>query len=97
MAQHLGVCYVYEDLSQPEEPTGTDQQQYDVSRADLTVLPTDWVAKLHTVAKRARGKACLALITEIEAKHPRLARALTRWVNEFRFDKLIAVTKPDEQ
>jgi PAS domain S-box-containing protein len=90
LAQHLGVRYIYQD-----EDRSTDQddgqEEESLTREALAALPADWIAKLHDAVSRARSDLVLDLVTQIEQDHTSLARALTKLVDEFRFDTIIAL------
>ena len=93
MAQHLGVRYVYEELAQPAEQEEARQVQAALTPATLAALPADWVTDLHHAATRGKAKQILELIDQIQPDHVVLAKALAALVDEFRFDKIVALTE----
>ncbi len=95
LAQHLGVRYIYQDLAQFSEQESDTWTQVDLTPADLADLPADWVAELHITARRGQGKRILGLVDQLSPEHGSVAKALIQLVNQFRFDKLIALTEPE--
>ncbi len=88
MAQHLGVRYIYQDLTQFTEQKGAPWAQ-----ADLP--PADWVAELCLAARRGDSAHMLGLVDQLPPAHDSAAPALTQLVDEFRFDKLIALAESE--
>jgi PAS domain S-box-containing protein len=95
MAEHLGVQFIYEDLSQSVD-LGDTSQHVDVMAADLLVLPAEWIAGVHHAATRAQGKLVLELVDQIRPDHSTLAEELAVLVHDFRFDKLMTLTNKGE-
>ncbi len=92
MAEHLGVRYVYENLCQPTSSQCEESQETLTTEA-LAVMPSDWVAQLHEVAKQLDGEAICYLIEQIPAEQAALARAIENLVNNFRFDLIMDLTQ----
>jgi two-component system sensor histidine kinase ChiS len=97
MAAHLNLRYVYEDLAPLSEQHHTVQLSVAPTPVDLMALPADWVADLHRAAIAGEAKQILELIEKIKAEHNSLAGALAQWVHEFRFDKIVALTKQQKK
>jgi PAS domain S-box-containing protein len=95
MAEHLGVQFVYEDLSQATD-LGDTQMRAELTAADLAALPADWVAEVYEAATRAKGKQVLDLIDHIRTDHTKVAEKLAALVHDFRFDKLVALTDKEK-
>jgi PAS domain S-box-containing protein len=93
MAEHLGVRYIYEEVALPAEQAYPPEAQPPLTPADLASLPISWIAELRQSAMRGAAKQVLELVTQIEAEHPTLAKTLVQWTHEYRFDKLVALTK----
>ena len=91
LAQHLGVRYLYDEESQPADRD--DRVQEALGPEALSGLPTEWVAKLHDAASRARGDLVMGLLSQIEEDHPRLAEALARLVDDYRFGRVVSLTE----
>lgn len=87
MAKHLGVNFVY---AEPEP--AASRPDVDLKTL-LAAAPADWLAQLNYTAARAQEKAALALIDQIRADYPELARALTNLVRNFEFDQITSLTQ----
>jgi signal transduction histidine kinase/CheY-like chemotaxis protein/streptogramin lyase len=94
MAQHLGVRYVYRDLAPHAGQEAEEQLSQALTPTDLAALPSDWVSELYQAARGGKARSILALLEQIESDHAPLARALAQLVHEFRFDRIVALTKP---
>ena len=92
MTEHLGVQFVYEDLSEAEGLDDDTRPRVKLTAADLADLPADWVAQLHQAAIRAKGKLVIDLIDQIRTDHTEVAEKLAALVHDFRFDTLVALT-----
>lgn len=57
----------------------------------LSQMPAEWVARLREAAGECSYDIILELIEQIPPSRQPLARALTDWVNEFRFDRVLAL------
>jgi hypothetical protein len=77
----------------PTEQAYPPQAQPPLTPVDLASLPISWIAELRQSAMRGAAKQVLELVTQIEAEHPTLAKTLVQWTHEYRFDKLVALTK----
>jgi signal transduction histidine kinase/DNA-binding NarL/FixJ family response regulator len=95
MAAHLGVRYVYEELSLPDELVRL-QAQAALTPADLAPLPADWIAELRQAARGGEDRRILSLVEQIQSNHPALAQSLAALVDEFRFVEIVALTRQEE-
>lgn len=98
MEQYLGVRYIYEDAeASPEaesEPLTSETQQ-DLEFY-LSQMSQDWLSKVHRAAEECNDDMIFALISEITSDNSPLAQALTDLTNDFLFDEIMELTKPDE-
>lgn len=85
MAQHLGVRYIYQDMTITIEE---EDETLNLTAADLAHLAAEWIAELHLAAKGGRTERILKLINQIQSEQPRLACALTELVNNDQFMQL---------
>ncbi len=93
MAEHLGVRYVYEELSPPEGEADSAPARVALELADLAALPDGWLADLRDAAMRGRSRQLLDLIEHIEPDHASLARSLRAMVNGYQFRQIVALTE----
>jgi PAS domain S-box-containing protein len=89
MGEHLGVEYVYEDLTTPAGET----EQVELAPADLAGLPADWLAELRQAAMSGRTRHLLDSIAQIQPDHPALATTLRAMVDEYQFRQIVALTE----
>lgn len=92
IADHLGVCYVYEQSAQPAAtftPQPQATERYELSAASLSVMPSQWLSQLHRAAEGCQDEEILALIEQIPEPHSALKLALADLVDNFRLDLII--------
>ncbi|HBB31306.1 MAG TPA: hybrid sensor histidine kinase/response regulator, partial [Cyanobacteria bacterium UBA9273] len=89
MAEHLGIRYIY------EQPMPVATQHQGLTPAALAAMPPEWVAQLHQAATQVDGELIAQLIAQIPEEAIELANGLTQLVNNYRFDRIIAlITSP---
>ncbi|HAG79577.1 MAG TPA: hybrid sensor histidine kinase/response regulator, partial [Cyanobacteria bacterium UBA12227] len=97
MAQHLGVCYVCEELtlsSQEDKERTTSLSPHCLTPSDLAVMSAEWITELHQAARNLDSDLMNRLIEQIPQVHTPLAQALANLINDFRFDRIMALTQP---
>ncbi len=86
IARHLDVRYVYGPLPyQLVGPAGEDVKTVDFT---LTDLPDDWRAALQQATIEGDLMWMSDLTEEIRASHPRLAKQLSQWINNFQYEEI---------
>lgn len=91
--KHLGVKYIYEDLTPSTNCSSTNPLQ-DITPKDLhAIMPTEWLAELHQAAIKGFDHQILHLIEQIPADNANIATILTEWANNFQFDKITNLSK----
>jgi signal transduction histidine kinase/CheY-like chemotaxis protein len=90
LARHLGVSYLYSEVEtiEIEQQPSTDLPMTGVMTAFAT-LPNDWLARLEVATLQLNEGEILDLIAEIRDRQPDLARTLSKWVSDFRFDLIL--------
>jgi signal transduction histidine kinase/CheY-like chemotaxis protein len=86
MNKHIGVRYVYD-----EPANEVDQTQIEAAAltADaLAALSNSWITELHQAVAAADSELAFNLIQQIEANHATLAKALSKLVDDFEFEKI---------
>ncbi len=91
LARHLNVHYIYADQDQAAKQRETASARVELTSHMLAALPAEWLAQLRDAATRARGDLVLKLVTHIEAEHAPVAATLAQMVDEFQFDRIIAL------
>ena len=89
MAQHLGVCYIYEENDEDKQRTS----DFVLKTSHLSVMSTEWVSQLHQAATQLDGKRISHAIEQIPAEYNYLAKAIANLANDFRYDVIISLTK----
>jgi CheY-like chemotaxis protein len=88
----LDVTFVYQGCISESENEGT-RAAAELSSADLSVLPRDWLEDFSHASRTGRSRKLLDLIDRIQPAQPDLGPVLTEWVRSYRFDRLIAVVE----
>jgi CheY-like chemotaxis protein len=91
MEEYLGVQFIYDDQPPITRTAPADLDEI-LSPEALSALPGDWLAALHDAATRARAEKIADLLADIETDHTPIARAIARLVDDFQFDKIMALT-----
>ncbi|WP_293124786.1 ATP-binding protein [Microcoleus sp. bin38.metabat.b11b12b14.051] len=88
--KHLGVRYIYEDPETVPEPTSTEAPTSET----LAGLPADWLAALEKATIECDLELILSQIEQIRDRDRSLASALTALANEFQFNQILALIRP---
>jgi len=93
MQRHLGVQFVYEDgVEQMVKDEG--QKAEEILTLDaLAALPIKWLENLKFGAYRADFLLLSKVIEQIREKDAKLADALSPLVEDFEYDKILALIK----
>ncbi|MDP8965323.1 MAG: PAS domain S-box protein [Cyanobacteriota bacterium] len=92
MAQYLGVSYVYEQSIQSSSQQNATSPGV-LTRETLAAMPAEWVTQLNEAATQVDGELISQLIAQIPQEQVDLANGLTDLVNNYRFDRIIALTQ----
>lgn len=92
MTAFLGVSYLY-DNQEPIKFGGEQGRVEDILTPEaLRNISEKWLADLNHAATRARSDQITAVLEEINEKHPDIAYAFAQLVDDFQFDKIMALT-----
>lgn len=92
IGQHLGVKYVY---SEEEPATSSPVLAMDLeefANSTLTTMPKDWVLQLHQAALSVDAELIFQILEQIPTPNPEFETFLADLVNNFRFDRIVALT-----
>jgi PAS domain S-box-containing protein len=95
IAQYSGSPLIAKN-NEPAQPSDPDLSQTPTSPiqpADLAVLPLAWRREFHYAATRLFEQKCHELVAQIPAEHAHLRPPLDLLIQEFRFDRLIELTR----
>ncbi|MBP0020180.1 MAG: PAS domain S-box protein [Cyanobacteria bacterium SBLK] len=94
MEQYLGVEYIYEEQDDGEREKSIQESQTCSTPLILArEMPREWLNDLEQAAIQASGNAIARLCEQIPESRRDLRRALTNWVENFRFDKITDLTE----
>ncbi|MBD1808830.1 response regulator [Microcoleus sp. FACHB-SPT15] len=96
IAKYLGVRYIYEE---PARKSSESEPQAEKNLCDrpledyLSQMPAEWVKQLYQEAITGSDCEIFNLIEQIPSNHAPLRHALTDWVNDFHFERVIDLIK----
>lgn len=94
LAQHLGVRYQYEDSESGREDKGDSwDSNFIPDPSALQGMPVTWIRGLHHAALAADSEAIEELLPEMPESLGAIAHCLQDWTDNFRFDKISALTQ----
>jgi two-component system sensor histidine kinase/response regulator len=93
LEKHLGVQFIYKAPTGPlvdlEKGVGPDE----LTPADLSVLPAEWLREFFQILRRGRTDLLLELIGRIPPAQGNLSEKLAELTRFHRLDKLIPITR----
>ncbi|MEZ2249874.1 response regulator [Microcoleus sp.] len=89
--KHLGVRYIYDEPHNTQESNQTEA----LTPEALAGLPADWLMSLEQATIECDLELILTQIDQIRDRHESLANALTALANEFLFNQILDLIKPD--
>ena len=89
--KHLGVRYIYDEPQSAPELT----QIAALTPKSLAGLPADWLASLEQATIECDLELILTQIDQIRDRNDSLANALTALANEFLFNQILDLIKPE--
>ncbi|MDY6936077.1 MAG: ATP-binding protein [Cyanobacteriota bacterium] len=98
MAQHLGVCYVYEGEEDGDFRSVLESESISQLQPEhLSVMPPEWLERFHQATLAGDDLLAIELIGEIPQSQTALANALTHLVENFSFKLLSELTQTSVQ
>lgn len=95
MRKHLGVKYLYEEVSVHEQELYRHlNNQNLLVPENLKVMPDDWIMRLYNASLEADSNSVIDLIGGIPEKESVLKEYLSNIVRSFQFEKLLDLTEP---
>ncbi|MBD2186739.1 hybrid sensor histidine kinase/response regulator [Pseudanabaena mucicola] len=95
MEKHLGVKYLYEEVSVHEQELYRHLNNQNILVPEnLKAMPDDWIMRLYKASLEADSNSVLDLIGVIPDKESVLKEYLTNIVRSFQFEKLLDLTEP---
>ena len=89
--KHLGVRYIYDEPQKAEQSTQIEA----LTPKALVGLPADWLASLEQATIECDLELILTQIEQIRDRNDSLANALTALANDFLFNQILDLIKPE--
>jgi two-component system, sensor histidine kinase and response regulator len=94
LSQHLGVQYLYAE-ERGERSNSVGESPLVLDACALQVMPTEWIEQLHYAASQCSDLLIFKLLEQIPQEHAALVQGLTELVENFHFDAVMELAKPD--
>ncbi len=90
ITEHLGARYLHQ-VAHRQAPGPLWDEDNLISA--LSLMPPLWIRQLHQAAIEGFEGRLLQLIEQIPNSHSSLAESLSRWIKNFQFEQIIALTQ----
>ncbi|HEY9644168.1 MAG TPA: PAS domain S-box protein, partial [Coleofasciculaceae cyanobacterium] len=103
IAEHLGVCYQYQQTKEHKPPKAASplvsaaaphHLADSLTPASLQSLPTEWIKQFHQASTQLNARRMLALLQQLPEEHRAIAQAFQEKVNNFDFEQIMNLTQP---
>jgi hypothetical protein len=91
MSRHIGVWFIYETLDDGPAPGGADRLT--LTPEMLAAVPSKQLAQLAEAIELSDITLANKIINDIEGAQPDLAQTLSRLVNNFEYDEILALIR----
>ena len=94
LAKHLEVEYLYQESDASNSIPNAIRSKYrtGITPEDLSIMPEEWLEQINQAALIADYMIIRDLIGQIEQEYDEIAAELNGWLQEFRMDKISALT-----
>jgi two-component system sensor histidine kinase/response regulator len=89
IAHHLGVRYLYGEMSDPLEKDNISTFTSNQLIQELQQVPQDWINQLQEKALECSDDGVLTLLESLKPEQQKLAIALREWADHFQFDPIL--------
>ncbi len=102
MNKHIGVRYIYEDKTSSEAEKSDSSYSLETTASNIInplsfqTLPVVWVASLKQALLNVDLDRISALIAHIGTRDAALAQALTDYIDNFEYDKILSLIQQSE-
>lgn len=95
LAEHLDVCYIYDQAEPTVAPRPSPSVKISTQRLKdhIGSAAQAWIIQLEQAARLADSDLIAELIQEVQPSHPQLGQAVEHIVYSFRYDILIQVAR----
>ncbi|MDX2096863.1 MAG: PAS domain S-box protein, partial [Leptolyngbyaceae cyanobacterium bins.59] len=94
LAEYLGLRYTYSEDDRPSAPPISFPVVEKLDANHLTVMPYEWIVKLHQANLSCEDCRVQSVIDEIPPEHHSLALNLGHLVQDFAFEQIVRLTQP---
>jgi len=91
LTKHLGVTYIYEDISGQDEENLPEAA---LSSEQFQVMPHQWLLRFSEVVLESNTEQAILLIQEIPSTEASLIQGLLKLVRKFEFEKILDLIEP---
>jgi CheY-like chemotaxis protein len=91
MSKHIGVRYVYEDSGQSDGSIALDGEANILTAAAFAALPVEWVANLQQAIPQGDLELIATIVEQIRTQNAPLAEAIEGCIDNFEYDKVLAL------
>jgi CheY-like chemotaxis protein len=93
LEKHLRAEFVYRSSGEAGVETDSGRQRENLTPADLSVLPAEWLKDFFQTLKKGRSAELIERIDRISREHAALASALAESVRIHQYDRLIPLIR----
>ncbi|MFH7241424.1 MAG: ATP-binding protein [Spirulina sp.] len=97
LVEHLGVEFVYAEPPIVDAPASMRPLDQTHLAADLTHLPPEWRTQVYHLATQANQSALRQLVADLPPDQAQVQQSLTEWINNFQFDKIMTLTRSEDE
>ena len=95
LTKHLGIKYIYEDMTDGNSQTGVKINELSqLTTEQFQIMPQEWVLRLYQAVLEADDQEIIRLIPEIPETEAALAKILTKLVRQYQFEQIIDLIEP---
>jgi signal transduction histidine kinase/CheY-like chemotaxis protein len=91
MHKHIGVQYIYDDAAAAEELATQTADETALTADMIAALPTEWVLALQQAIRTVDMDGMAEITDRIRSQNGPLANALDRCIDNFQYDKILAL------
>jgi signal transduction histidine kinase/CheY-like chemotaxis protein len=91
MHKHIGVNYIYEDSTLEKSGKVREDGEKLLTREAMAALPTEWVNNLKQAIENVDMRAIASILDQIQTENAPLALAIQSCLDNFNYDKILAV------
>ncbi|VXD25755.1 Multi-sensor hybrid histidine kinase [Planktothrix serta PCC 8927] len=95
LTKHLGVKYIYENVTDGNSQTGEIINELPrLTTEQFQIMPQEWLLRLYQAVLEADDQQIMKLIPEIPETEAAFAKSLTKLVRQFQFEQIIDLIEP---